>query len=91
MTNAELISLLIVAGVAIAAWLANRARAAETTAREEGQANPVGTAKLQRDMTSLSSKVTVIETRLGEIEKDIAASPTKAMPGAKGRASEPWP
>lgn len=78
MTNAELISLLIVAGVAIAAWLANRARAAETTAREEGQANPVGTAKLQRDMTSLSSKVTVIETRLGEIEKDIAASPTKA-------------
>lgn len=62
-----LISLLILAAIAIAAVLARR----------QGAANPVGTAKLQADVTKLASRVGKIETSITAMRADLDAAPTK--------------
>lgn len=62
-----LISLIILAAVAAAVLLARR----------QGAANPVGTAKLQRDMTALSGRVGKIESTMKGIRGDLDRAPTK--------------
>jgi outer membrane murein-binding lipoprotein Lpp len=71
MNNPELISLLIVAAVALVAWM-------QRGARQAGQDNPVGTAKLQTDVTSLAERFGKMEVKVEEIRRDVDAAPTKA-------------
>lgn len=67
-----LLSLAIVAAVLVAAVLARK------DARSQGQANPIGTAALQADVTALSARVGRMETSIDEIRKDLDGAPTKA-------------
>ncbi|MFN3749247.1 MAG: hypothetical protein ACK4SJ_11230 [Sphingorhabdus sp.] len=67
-----LLSLAIVAAVLVAAVLTRK------DAREQGRANPVGTAAIQADVTMLSARVGRMETSIEEIRKDLDGAPTKA-------------
>lgn len=51
--------------------------AAVALARSQGAANPVGTAKLQTDMTALSARVGKIESTMKGIRGDLDRAPTK--------------
>lgn len=46
--------------------------------RSEGRESPIGTARLQRDLTELRSRFATIETKVEEIRRDVDAAPTKA-------------
>jgi peptidoglycan hydrolase CwlO-like protein len=67
-----LISLLIVSAVLIAVVLSRR------DARSQGAANPVGTAQLQKDVTSLQNKMGRLEVNIEDIRRDLDGAPTKA-------------
>lgn len=67
-----LISMLIVAAVLVSVFLARR------DASQQARANPVGTAKLQVDVSDLKERFGKIETKVEEIRRDVDAAPTKA-------------
>jgi len=63
-----LISIAILAMLALAIW----------TARRSGAANPVGTGRLQRDVSVLRGDVRKAQSDIAEIRKDLDAAPSLA-------------
>jgi outer membrane murein-binding lipoprotein Lpp len=72
MSNDVLISLLIVGAVLIGVILSRR------EARADGKENPVGTAKVQSDVTNLGARLGRLESAVQRIEKDIERAPSAA-------------
>jgi len=67
-TSEIVISIVILAAVAVAAWLG----------RSQGQANPIGTGKLQSDVSDLRARMGKMESSLNRMRNDLDTAPTKA-------------
>ncbi len=63
-----LISAVILVAIGVAAWLG----------RKQGEANPVNTARLQRDVTDLRARLGTIEASMSAMRADLDDAPTKA-------------
>ena len=72
MSTDLLYSIVIISAVLVAVILSR------ADARKAGQANPVGTGKLQADVESLKNKMGRMETDIKNIRHDLDAAPDKA-------------
>lgn len=69
--NSDLIlSLLVIAALVATVLISNR------RAKQDGQSNPVGTARLQADMTKMGSRMTTLEGNVTAIRRELDQAPT---------------
>lgn len=72
MSTDVILSLLIIGALVLTVVISNR------NAKKDGQANPVGTARLQADMTKLGTRMTELEGNVKAIRHDLDQAPSRA-------------
>lgn len=66
MNSDHILSIVILLAIAAAVWIGRR----------QGAANPVGTAKLQHDVTALKSRMDSVSKDVAAIRKEVDAAPS---------------